>query len=93
MGQRAGKRRRAGVPIGGWSPEDELLKALREAPEGLTMSECRKVLRPVVGRSRLETALAAVRQNPRVDETIERRANRAGRPERFLVLRLRERGR
>lgn len=88
MNQRASQRRRAGVPLGGWSPEDELLKALRDAPEGLTLSECRKVLRPVVGRSRLETALASVRENPRVDETIERRTNDAGRSERYLILRL-----
>lgn len=93
MNQRASQRRRAGVALGGWSPEDELFKALRDAPEGLTLSECRKVLRPVVGRSRLETALASVRENPRVDETIERRTNNAGRSERYLILRLGERRR
>lgn len=69
-------------------PEDVLFRALREAPDGLTVAECRDVLRPLVGRTRLEQALAAVRQSPRVRQSIELRPNRAQRLERQRVLRL-----
>lgn len=64
------------------------MRALREADEGLTLSECRGVLRPVVGRTRIEEALTNVRQDTQVQESIERRENPAGRQERHLILRL-----
>lgn len=64
------------------------MRALRDADEGLTLGECRSVLRPIVGRNRIEQALANIRQDTRVHESIERRENRAGRQERYLILRL-----
>lgn len=64
------------------------MRALREADEGLTLTECRGVLRPVVGRTRIEQALDNVRQYTQVRESVERRENPAGRQERHLILRL-----
>lgn len=70
------------------SPEEVLFRALREAPDGLTVEECRDVLRPLVGRTRLEQALVAVRQSPRVRQSIEVRPNRSRRLEKQRVLKL-----
>lgn len=69
-------------------PEEVLLRALREAPDGLTVTECRDVLRPVAGRTRLEQALAAVRDSPGVRQSIEVRPNRSQRLEKQRVLSL-----
>lgn len=70
------------------SPEDVLMRSLREAPHGLTLNECWTVLRPFVGRTRLREAVKAVRESPEVSESVETRPNRSQRPETQRVLRI-----
>lgn len=70
------------------SPEHVLLQSLREAPYGLTLEECWVVLRPYVGRTRLERAVQSVRETTQVYESVEMRLNRSNRPERQRVLRI-----
>lgn len=68
------------------SPEEQLARALREAPDGLTLTQTRNVLTGC-GKDRREEALEAVRSAAWTTETREQRPNRAGHSQSQVVLR------
>jgi len=75
-------------PAQGVSAEELIARALRLAPDGLTLADIRKALhRP---REQTDEAIANVRRAPWVTETTETRPNAAGRKRQQVVLRLAE---
>lgn len=81
----AADRAARGLPQAPVSEEEQLARALKAVPDGLTLTELRSVLH--CGRERREEAVAAIRRARWVHEAQESRPNAAGRMQRQVVLR------